>query len=208
MISEDCPPFDLKTDSGFKTFFGSPCRESEYCLKSFLSALTRQNISSIKVANCDPESSPPLGITCIFENGKKARFEIQVINDCDSVYKRASFYTAKVSAAMASRSTLQKQASFYRIFITNFSSFSGKGFFKEFPASGEGTADIMKDSTKIMFIELPKVSGCKEKMHALNELEFWSMLIKDSRYMLASGTDSFLREKEMAKTILSYVSPD
>lgn len=207
MISESYHHFDLKTDSGFKTFFGSPCRESEYCLKRFLSALTRQKISCLNVSNGDPGNRLPLGISCLFENGKKADFEIQVVNTSDSIYKRADFYTAKVCASvMASGVHFQNTPSLYRIFITDFSSFSGNEFYKEFVFSDPKTNTLLTDSLRIIFIELPKLSGFYGNSQALNELEFWSMLIKDSRYMLASGTKAFSKEKEMAETILTYIS--
>ena len=209
MISESYHHFDLKTDSGFKTFFGSPCRESEYCLKSFLSALTRQKISSLTVSNSNPESRLPLGISCIFENGNKAEFEIQVVNTSDSIYKRADFYTAKVCASvMTSGLHFQNTPSLYRIFITDFNSFSGNDFCKEFVFSDPKTNRLLTDSLRIIFIELPKLPGLTGNSKALNELEFWSMLIKDSRFMLTSGTKAFSKEKEMAETILSYVSPE
>ena len=172
----------LKTDVGFKLFMAGKTPESKYCLKKFLTAITRREVVDAEVTNSEiyPDflsaKEARLDVNCIFNDRNHANLEMQVVRREYDQVKRALFYASKLmSSTLSSGESYNEIGEVHQVF--DFSVIRDDDFYHRF-LFRDGNGRPLSESMQIHFIELKKLK-VGEDFENLSDMEFWSIIFRD-----------------------------
>lgn len=211
------PGINLCSDIAFKMFLTKNEPENRYCLKRLLSAITGKTVTEVKI--CETEKLPEhlegrnvyLDVNVIFDDGQKANLEMQVEKNGIDHEKRTVFYASKLYSTSASRG--EKFSDFpnvYQVYFADFKQYDDDQIVHQFFMYDKKSNTQLTDSFTVIFIELPKLKklfkkdaeGKLELSKNLNDLEFWSIILKysdDERILLLKDFPKHKEDLHMTK---------
>jgi predicted transposase/invertase (TIGR01784 family) len=202
---------DPKLDYVFKSIFGVD--DKKPLLISFLNSLFKGNprIKEIMLENTDiakileRDKASRLDIKATSDDGTKLDIEIQCKNTGE-IPQRAFHYLANMLPGSVEHGKSYKGPKVIGIWIlgqnvTNRQNAIGEAYMT-FQPSDPDPYQVMTDSARIFFIELPKFNPKNEDMHDL--LTGWLSFLKNPIFM----DESFLHVKEVKEAMetLKYIS--
>jgi predicted transposase/invertase (TIGR01784 family) len=204
---------DPKLDYIFKNIFGK--EESKPVLLSFLNALLKGNppIKSLQLENTDlskileENKASRLDVKATCDDGTKLDIEIQVKNTGE-IPQRAVHYLSNMMPTIVKTNESYKGPKVIGIWILGENVTARQNAISEaymtFQPQDPDPYQIMTDSARIFFIELPKFNPKKADAHDL--LTGWLSFLKDPIFM----DKSFLKidEVNQAMNTLEYISAD
>ncbi|GHT97881.1 hypothetical protein FACS1894126_2740 [Alphaproteobacteria bacterium] len=204
---------DPKLDFVFKNIFG--IEENESVLVSFLNTLLKGNppIKSLVLENTDiakileDDKASRLDIKATCDNGTRLDIEIQIKNTGE-IPQRAFHYLANMMPHIVKANESYNGPKVIGIWILGENVTKRKNAISEaymtFQPQDPDPYQIMADSARIFFIELPKFNPKNADMHDL--LTGWLSFLQDPLLM----DKSFLEIDEVQRAMdrLKYISAD
>jgi predicted transposase/invertase (TIGR01784 family) len=186
-------PLRIIDDIVFKAMLGSDTEDSNEALRSLLSACTRREIRSVRIANNDlipahlEAKASRLDVHAIFNDGETADLEMQMGKSNDDLKARAEQYASLLLSAQSEKGKQYKGVKrVYQIFFLNCVLFPQSGKLpRRYSYREEEENDRLNDLTEIIFYEMPKLERrvrdyLEGKISAenLSEEEKWCMYMR------------------------------
>ena len=170
-------------DSTFKTIFTQETEESNLALKSFISAVLKRQILTVKIKNNEPvketrkQKSMTFDVSVEFNDGELADIELQSHKEEYDYGMRAEIQAARLLTNNAKRKTKWESEKVYQISILNFQYKNDDNKEMRWYNMTDSFGGKLNDRLNIIFIDLVTIRKLCRKIpeKKLSPLEKWGL---------------------------------
>ena len=170
-------------DWTFKEIFTQETEESNFALKSFISAVLNREIKSVTLKNNEPskqtrkQKTMTFDVSCEFEDGELADIELQARKeDCD-YGMRAEIQAARLLTNNAKKGQKWLSEKVYQISVLNFQYKNNDNKELRWYTMTDNSGEKLTDRLNIVFIDLVTIRRLHRKspVEKLTPLEKWGL---------------------------------
>ena len=207
-----------RNDKVFKAIFTGNSKESEFALKSFLSAVIGKEVVKVQLyANELPsplpeEKNSSFDISVVFNDGERAEIEMQGRNREDSFNDRIVFLASRLMTfSVKSGETYKDVKNIYQISVMNFCLKKDGDIVSTYKLRSPDHEESLSEKLTIITLELPKISRLKDFTN-LSKAEMWAIFFKEADNPEHQEILTDISQKEegimAAQTVLSKMSAE
>ena len=179
-----------RLDFNFKAIFTQDKPESRIALKSFLSAMTGEEVTEVTVKENEPagqygeQRGIRYDINCVFADGTKAQVEMQGYDsDCD-YGRRAEYYVSRLVSSTAKVGDKWKDLpKAYQISVMNFTYDTGnENPLHRYVMTDRTDGATLEGIINVIFLELPKLPPVNDDtdIESLPSAVKWGKFIQEA----------------------------
>ena len=207
-----------RNDKVFKAIFTGNSKESEFALKSFLSAVIGKEVVKVQLyanelpAPLPEEKNSSFDISVVFNDGERAEIEMQGKNREDSFNDRIVFLASRLMTfSVKSGETYKDVRNIYQISVMNFCLKKDGDIVSTYKLRSPDHEESLSEKLTIITLELPKISRLKDFTN-LSKAEMWAIFFKEADNPEHQEILTDISQKEegimAAQTVLSKMSAE
>ena len=207
-----------RNDKVFKAIFTGNSKESEFALKSFLSAVIGKEVVKVQLyanelpAPLPEEKNSSFDISVVFNDGERAEIEMQGKNREDAFNDRIVFLASRLMTfSVKSGETYKDVRNIYQISVMNFCLKKDGDIVSTYKLRSPDHEESLSEKLTIITLELPKISRLKDFTN-LSKGEMWAIFFKEADNPEHQEILTDISQKEegimAAQTVLSKMSAE